>query len=485
MLRNIVFIVLFLLLPGVSCGQADSFTWLPTPPPHYNFVKYEDNYISGHGQLDSFLHKLVILKHTHKGNVNIIHIGDSHLQADGITSVLRNGFHDFFGDAGRGLVFPYQLANSNAPHDIQAKSNITWKNNRLTSLNKPVTTGIAGFGIQSPANNAAIDIKLKEIDGHQEHFNRMVFFLCNDSVCYKVTDSTLTTSVMFNTPTRKNAPPVVVNSDSLLTGFEIKRVGGGDEGDHSFYGVSLERSDVEGVLYHTIGVNGARYDQYLASDLFWSQLSALKGDLFIISLGTNEAQNPYINEQNIMGICDSFVKKIHKIAPAAAVLITTPCGSYYRMKKPNKGIQGVTLAMLKYCENKSIPCWDLFDIADGMAGIPMLKKYDLLSHDLVHYNNAGYQLQGLLLLDAFAKEYNKYEKRHPWKPTAKVATARPKQEMPVTKTKVVETEIMKAKIQTVKKPTADSLLTNPPKPAKVPVPMPAEHKTNIKVEYEN
>ena len=38
-----------------------------------------------------------------------------------------------------------------------------------------------------------------------------------------------------------------------------------------FYGVSLENNN-PGVLYHMIGVNGARYDHFNAADLFWKQL---------------------------------------------------------------------------------------------------------------------------------------------------------------------------------------------------------------------
>ena len=129
-----------------------------------------------------------------------------------------------------------------------------------------------------------------------------------------------------------------------------------------------------------------------------------------------------------MAICDSIVQKIHKVAPGAQVLFTTPAGSYYKMKKPNASLENVTEAYKKYCDSKSLPYWDLYHVGSGKTGIPAWKKYDLLSHDLVHYNNAGYQLQGQLLLNAFAKAYNNYDRSHPYHPTAqpKVAEPRPK-----------------------------------------------------------
>ncbi len=478
-------ILLLLLTSGSVFGQADSNSWLPAPPPHYSFIKYDENVIGKRYKLDSFYFKLAAIRHTHKGRVNIIHIGDSHLQADGITSVLRYGFQDYFGDAGRGLVFPYQLAATNAPHDIQSSSNTTWKSNRLTSPDKPVKTGIAGYGLQCGTRNSVVRMHLKETDGRQDRFNHMLFFLGGDSTGYRVTDSAIPYPVMAYWSRNASFGMADVRTDSLLTGFELSRVGEA-ESDFSFYGVSLDRKEASGVLYHTIGVNGARYDQFLQQPLLWQQLQALHGDLFIVSLGTNEAQNQFVNEQTLIGYCDSFVKCIHKIAPHAEVIITTPCGSYFKQKKPNKSISKVTDAYKRYCEEKEISCWDAFNICGGLEGIPAWKKYNLISHDLIHYNNEGYHLQGLLLLNALAKGYTNYEKVHPWKP-AKIAVAAVKPAPPVTKPKTIVTEVVKAGIGQVPK-TTTAETPKEKKPAVPVVPAATDqptHKSNIEVRYEN
>ncbi len=460
-------------------SQADSNTWSPALPPHYSFIHYDDNVIGEYKELDSFYYKLVRLHHSKKGRVNIIHIGDSHTQADGVTSVVRNGLQDFFGDAGRGLVFPYQLANSNAPHDIKSSSASSWKSNRLTSPDKPIKTGISGYGIHSSGQNASVHLGLKDMDGHQERFNRMVFFVCNDNVCYKLTDSNLNYPVIINSKPGDGDPTLVVNTDSFISSFQLSKVSAPTGTDYSFYGVSLEKRDSSGVLYHTIGVNGARYDQFLQNTLFWQQLKALQGDLFIVSLGTNEAQNPSVNEQSLMAICDSFVKMIHTIAPHAAILITTPAGSYYKKKKPNKSLQNVTDALLHTCNTKKIAYWDLLHISGGVGGATAWKKSDLISQDLVHYNNAGYLLQGSLLLNALAKGYNNYEKTHPYR----AVKAQPKE---VGKPKTVKTEVVKATI--TPKPTAEQKAPPPQVHPPVPLTITPDQETvrpnsNIKVEY--
>ena len=416
-----LFIFLFILIAFRSIAQnevADSNKWLPNPPPYYSFIDYDENIITHSSKLDSVLKKLVKVHVNHKGKVTIVHIGDSHLQADMETSILRNGLQDFFGDAGRGIVFPYQLANSNAPHDVSSSSNTTWKSNRI-GIDKDIQTGISGFGIHSNKQNATVRIHLKEMDGKQEHFNRMVFFLCNDSACYRLTDSNLKKPITLYSRPNVDTPSIVFESDSLLTGFELCKNDMPGHCDYSFYGVSLERKDTCGVLYHTIGVNGARYDQYLNNPLFWKQLTSLHGDLFIVSLGTNEAQTPKLNEPAFIAVCDSFVHKIHKIAPKACILITTPPGSYFKMKKPNPSVQAVSHALAHYCDEHDVPLWDLNKITDGATGTVAFKRYNLLGHDGIHFTNAGYQLQGLLLLNALSATYNDYYKKHPIKPKPK------------------------------------------------------------------
>ena len=472
-----VLLILFCLLSVLARAQVDTGQWLPALPAYYSFIKYEDNAITRAGKLDAFYSKLANIRQMHKGRVTIIHIGDSHLQADGITSVLRNGFQDYFGDAGRGLVFPYQLAGSNAPHDVNSSSNTTWKSNRLTSPASPVKTGISGYGIHSTKKDATVNIRLKDIDGKQEHFNKMIFFLCSDSSCYRITDSNLQAPLTFNTRNGTGYSSASVVADSLLTGLTLTSTGMVDV--MSFYGVSLEKKDSSGVLYHTIGVNGARLDQFMLSDLLWKQLKELNGDLFIVSLGTNEGQNPYINQPALMATCDSFAHMVHRIAPGAAILFTTPAGSYLKMKKPNAGLENVTNAIKQYCDNNIYACWDLFNISGGKMGATDWKKYELMSHDLVHYNMAGYQLQGQLLLNAFAKAYNGYMRLHPYKPapvkTTDTSAAKPAVKDAVKKPVAPTTP----KENPVKQPEVKPA---PPVPVQL-VPEPPKKGSHITVEY--
>jgi len=469
----IVFLIVFPLLVN---AQVDTNIWMPAAPAHYAFVHYTDNSIGQPDKLDSVFKKLVALHTTRKGKVSIVHIGDSHIQGDGITSVLRDGFRKYFGDAGRGLVFPYQLASSNAPHDVSSSSNTSWKNNRLTNPNSPIATGICGYAIQSEKENAAVHIQLKDMDGHQESFDRMVFFLGKEKSTYDLTDSSPAIRPSIETHQGIDAPSLIFETDSPITNFKLTRTVSTPGTEYSFYGVSLEHKEANGVIYHTIGVNGARYDQYVQDDLFWEQLAALNGDLFIISMGTNEAQNRQINEQGLMAVCDSFVRKIHRIAPGASILITTPAGSYYKMKKPNASVLKVSNTLVHFCQEKGFAFWDLDKISGGKTSAIGWRKSNLMSHDFVHYNGAGYQLQGDLLMNAIAKAYNSYAKQHPYK-TPKPASENAIPKKPGTK------KAAPSHTDTKQKVNDDEEIMPKGKPASKFDSIPPPHTKKLKVDY--
>src|SRR5881394_2548290 len=111
----------------------------PTPVKQYPYTNPAFNRIFNSSGLDSFYQKLYKLKKTGTGIVTVVHIGDSHIQADFLSAVVRKNLQQFFGNAGRGLVFPYQLAQSNAPSEITSSSNSGWQFNRIAHPEIPIT----------------------------------------------------------------------------------------------------------------------------------------------------------------------------------------------------------------------------------------------------------------------------------------------------------------------------------------------------------
>ena len=373
----------------------------------YPFVSAVFNRIFNTAGLDSFYQKLADLKKDSSKVVSIVHIGDSHIQADFLSGVVRNQLQDFFGNAGRGLVFPYQLAQSNAPEDISSSSSIRWQFNRVAHPEIQINSGISGYALTttSAAANIRFSLRTSFGDGPQS-FNRLKLFL----------DTSAATTWIFQadnldipfTLKRQEEDSVVyreVKLDLPVTGFTLSCLP--TDQPKAFYGVSLENSR-PGILYHTIGVNGARYDQYNDADLFWKQLPALKADLYIISLGTNEAQSASFFEAMFLRELGTFLQKLRESSPGASILITTAPDSYKLRRSSNKVLRQLNQSLANFCNSNYIPLWDLYRITNGYGSAYSWSKRGLMSRDKIHFTADGYRLQGSLLFSALAKGYNTF-----------------------------------------------------------------------------
>ena len=306
-----------------------------------------------------FIKNYITLKTSDTGYVSIVHIGDSHIQADFLSGVLREGLQDFFGNAGRGLVFPYQLAKSNAPEDISSSSTTTWQFNRVAHPEISHPLWISGYGLKTNTANANINISLKPGKAGASSFDHLKFFLDgNTAISWIVQADNNITPYLLKKEQGDTSLCQQVLLDQACSGFSLSSLP--SDQTKEFFGVSLENSG-PGVIYHTLGVNGARYDQYNIASLFWQQLPALKADLYIISLGTNEAQAASFSETSFLNQLTVFVQKLKQTSPGASILITTAPDSYKR-KHFNTVLRQLNNSISNFCSKNNIPFWDLYRI---------------------------------------------------------------------------------------------------------------------------
>jgi lysophospholipase L1-like esterase len=375
----------------------------------YPFVSTVFNRVFNNSALDPFYQKLYDLKKNDTGTVSVVHIGDSHIQAGFFSGTVRDELQNAFGNAGRGLVFPYQLAGSNAPADIMSSSGVRWDFNRLAHPELLVTPGISGFGMESDAAGAGFHLFLRPDEHGIQEFNRMTFFLDNDSsnTWMVQPDNSDTPYLLLKEAKDTIAFPTIALSNSA-SGFQMLSLP--SENKKRFYGVSLGNSR-SGVIYHSIGVNGARYDQYNIAPLFWKQLPALHADLYIISLGTNEAQRAAFARVAFEEELIEFIGRLKAASPGAAILITTAPDSY-KGRSSNKVLKQLNDALTSYCNKNNIPVWDLYRITNGYGSAYSWARRGLMSRDRIHFTADGYRLQGGLLFSALAKGYNEFLEIH-------------------------------------------------------------------------
>lgn len=412
--KNIVFLLAscFLFLSSASAQTIDSSAY-----KLYTFIRKDLNKIQNDSSSLAFLYeKLYQLEKTKTGRVNIAHIGDSHIQADIFSGLVRQKMQLKFGNAGRGLIFPYRVAKSNEPGSYKTLTNVVWDAKRNVFYDKPLPIGLCGFTVETKDSLAEISVTVKDQPGlgyaftkftlfHEKGLNNYDIAVCDDQNCIRGSFRSIDrSSNPFVSELKLDTPMRQLYLRNRIADTAVQRA-------TRIYGMMLE-NDSAGVLYNMIGVNGAEYRHYNLSKYFLQQFSYLNADLVIISMGTNEAFYGGFDKELFYRNIDSLVSGIKNINPNAAVLLTTPGDSFKksrkgRVKNPDMKIAEETI--INYCLAHNIAYWDLYQVMGGYGSMAKWYAAKLSAKDRVHFSGRGYQIQGDLLYQAFLKGYEKYK----------------------------------------------------------------------------
>ncbi|PQA91851.1 Lysophospholipase L1 [Chryseobacterium piscicola] len=397
-----------------------------------------------------------------KNEVNhILFIGDSHIQADHLTGYLRKKFQNKYGNAGRGLVFPYQIANTNGAEDFVSVSNQPWETFRLVHEQKIFPQiGASGFVIGNK-ENSFLEIAFKNPD---DSFDKVVIY--NDSkmsggdfylytekqslkdFIQKKTEKLNHTAIAeqtfheivskYNTTTTKLR---ALNGDKILNpkeGFvykiernfliynpdfeqNIDQIGvfkfsnskkevdfkipqnifllkTNNPNGNIFYGFQFLKNVNKGVVFNTVGVNGATYNDFLKFPLQLEQLSKMKSDVLIIALGTNEAFGKVEKEEFQKNVAD-MISKFRNENPALPILLISP--------PDNSPKENRTIEVIGWIEESAIQnntaFFNLFEASGGKGSFKKAQSQKEASGDGVHYLKPGYEKQAEVIWKALQK----------------------------------------------------------------------------------
>jgi lysophospholipase L1-like esterase len=402
--------VLMILLAFIPCSaqeKADSAIAL---------LKIGENEVNNSEHLHRFYEKLYSLKANSSGQVSIIHIGDSHIQADFLTEVVRKNLQREFGNAGRGLVVPARIAGTNEPLNFRTSSTTKWNAKRIIHSSKPLPIGIGGITVSTAEEGARFNLKMNDplVD---YSFNTVTLFYDEGlySFNFSVQDSLfneLAIIIPREQQSAENFSRVILPASYSHVSFQAKKTNGQQE-KATVFGLSLENGK-PGVLYHSIGVNGAKYEHYNAANLFARQTKILHPDLILISLGTNESvEYPNINK-NLLSQVSRLVNSISQNNPEAVFILITPPDAFLKKVKPNPGIETVRMQIIEYAVENGLAFWDMYKVNGGKSSAIEWKMRGLLRPDGIHFSRDGYAYQGNLLFEAIMKGYNEYvADRHP------------------------------------------------------------------------
>jgi lysophospholipase L1-like esterase len=372
---------------------------------NFPFICQDSSSFKNEKTLTEFFLKL----HHNKEQINILHIGDSHVQAGIFTGTVRQELQKKFGNAGFGHFFPYGVARTNGPIEIQSFPQGSWvsfRSTKYTSL--PIKFGLSGHTLQTYSPLASIKIRLNS----NFYFDEVYLFHSKNASDFKVKITDYSGNQIGNISMDPEESTTVSRYQTVVpvTEFVIKPVRtSNNQKKFTLYGLSCRNTKERGIVYHSIGINGAEYRHYNNASYFFEHTKKLKPDLIIVSLGTNEAYNyTSFTKAAFYNYVDVFVKSIKAQNPTAALLITTPGESYRRVGKKSENnpyILDVREVLINYCAEKNIALWDWYNVMGGAESIDKWSAANLTDRYKIHYTAKGYRMQGHFLYKALMKAY--------------------------------------------------------------------------------
>ena len=390
---------------------------------------------------------------------NILFLGDSHIQAGWVPEVLREKFTKKYGYAGRGLVFPYAIANSNGPADITSVSNQAWQTFRLVyDQNVFDQMGALGF-VMGNTKDSFIEIDFsnpddafdevrilndKQMTGEafsiyesRESLNSYVSKR-KSIVEYTVQQgetfpelaakfNTTTTRLMqLNTEEIKSphAGQVIkaeLTEPEFNPDFEQKTTMLGQaeytNGETVFdypkatqnflmrtnagkgnvlYGFRfLKKNADSGVVFNSVGVNGAAYSDFLKYPLQMEELEQIQPDLIMISLGTNESLSS-ITKEEFQKNAQDLIQALRKDNPNLPVLLISPTDN----KQKGDRIKEIVSWIKEVSVRNDTAFLNMYEATGGKGYFDSALAKKQANADGIHFLKSGYTQQAEMIWKA-------------------------------------------------------------------------------------
>lgn len=389
---------------------------IPLPPLSSPIGREADSILSP-ASLQPFFAALDSLQAGRDTILTIVHLGDSHVQAGYFPGRVMRLLQAQFGNAGRGWIAPFKLSRTNEPDDYFISSAIReWVAGRCTQANKKTPIGPGAIGIQSVSPSINLDLRIAPLNGAGYSFNQAVFYrgeksmpmlpagALKDSVDTSLATAPAVAGVLADTfRMARRVDTLQLHStrrkqgtDRLLPASSFRNI---------YYGFNLTNGN-PGILYHSVGVNGAMYVNY-TDESYISRLALLKPSLLIISMGTNETFGRRFSSEEFGEQVRALVTLVKRLMPGTAILLTTPPECYkrtYADKKRtyvrNANIEFAAKALVRVSEEEGVACWDLFAATGGKNSCSRWLKERMMGRDRIHFTKEGYREQGTLLYRA-------------------------------------------------------------------------------------
>lgn len=346
-----------------------------------------------------------------EGQINVAHIGGSHVQADMWSMELRHRMQHMVpgARAGRGFIFPYNMAKSNNPWWYNPEFTGKWTAVRNVLRTDSSALGIAGISVTTRDSLTELKVSFRGDVYPGYTFDRVrVLHRMDSSYQVLAWSADTTMRIARRVDVLRGFTEFTYDRQSDTVRLRMLRT---DSTQRSFtlYGIELGTAD-PGVVLHALGVNGASTASWLRCQRFTEELAQLQPDLVILSIGINDAHDPDFSAARYEANYRELIRRIRIANPNAAILLTTNTDSYMKRRFVNKNAGAVREAMLRLSASEGVGVWDALGVMGGEGSIRSWEKAGLAQPDRIHLKRPGYALLGDLLYGALMEAYGRHIK---------------------------------------------------------------------------
>ena len=366
-------------------------------------------------------------------NINILHIGGSHVQAGVLSNTMRMHFSP---SADRGFLFPFRAIKTNSPQGYRFDYTGMWKGSRNVSKEPDAELGLAGAAAITSDAEASLTLRLR--DEGKWDFSQLILQGCASDttvVPYLITsaaDTVFSDPVLSHLGVRDSWTFHLSQPDSVVTiqftgltrkvNPKQKRATYLPLEDKHYFIVHgmIPQSDRHGVTYTESGINGASVPSWLRTGTrFEEELSLLPPDLVVFGIGINDANVPLIefDPEIFKDQYKQLINRIRSVNPDVCLLFITnndcafTIGKGRRAKKiANPNTERVRQAMTELATELNGAVFDVYGLMGGISSSIEWVEAGLMKKDRIHFTNEGYVLIGDLLYNAIDKNYQIFYK---------------------------------------------------------------------------
>ena len=368
--------------------DSNNYTWYS---PSLNYFQYFSK-----NSLSSFYEAL---NNSKKNRVSIIHFGDSHIQSEIPTHETRVNLQKKYGNGGRGLVFPYSTAKTYSSIHYATKHTGNWIYSKSNKLTKDLPKGLMGISSKTQDSLASFTITFNA-KTPSNHLS-INLFCETDSLSYDIaieTDGNVIPIDVFKNNENSGVVSFTIPSISNSITFKCLKTANSQK-QFIIHGFEILNPENKGIVYHSSGVGGAKFNSLFNIENFNKQLKVLSPDLVILDFGTNDFLFSDSIKESLEVDIKNAISSIRKTSPLISIILCTTQDLFYKQKNITSTLNYVDL-IKKIAKETEVPYWDWFSIRGGKGSLKVWQNQGLAKSDLIHLTNAGYRIKGKLLYEA-------------------------------------------------------------------------------------